>query len=414
MKTITLLLDGVGDRSYKELEYKTPLQFAHTPNLDKIAEKSQCGLMTPYKLGCSLGTDLAHFLLFGYDMSEYPGRAVIDAVGENHSLDPSTLVLRASFADVEHNDGYYLKSRFTDGLTDEEAHVLSDLLSFEMDGYTFEVKHSYDSHALIFVSGPNLSSAISDADPFYVDQYVMMIEAFETVNKDAIQTAKLLNAYLKKAHKKLANHPINKGKLANEQEQANMLLCKWAGMHKPIEDFYVRNGMTGCLIGKSNLLEGLTKTIGLKYKAYNTFDDGIQEALQSDCEYIHLHTKDPDTASHKKDPFKKVAVLEKIDESLTPLMDFEGLLIVTADHSTPCAGQMIHSGETVPFMAKGQYTRIDNVKVFNEIDCAQGSVCLTAGDFMHYIQNATDRGTLYHLRAGAKWRNYRVRQVNKL
>lgn len=113
MKTITLLLDGVGDRSYEVLGGKTPLQYANTPNLDKLAVTSQCGLMMPHKLGCSLGTDLAHFLLFGYEMKEYPGRAVIDAIGEKHNLDKDTLVLRTSFATVEKKDGYYLKNRFT-------------------------------------------------------------------------------------------------------------------------------------------------------------------------------------------------------------------------------------------------------------------------------------------------------------
>lgn len=414
MKTITLLLDGAGDRSYDVLGNKTPLQYAKTPNLDKLAEKSQCGLMTPYKLGCSLGTDLAHFLLFGYEMSEYPGRSVIDAVGENHILDENTLVLRASFAHVENRDGYLLKSRFTDRLTDEEAQDLCDHLSFEMDGYSFELHHSYDSHALIFVKGDGLTAAISDADPFYVDQYVMLVEPFETESIEAARTAELINMYLRKAHELLKVHPINLAKKEAGLEQANMLLSKWAGMQSPVEDFYTRNGMTGLLLGKSNLLEGLTKTIGLDYDSYSSFNEGIEKALEADVEYIHLHTKDPDTASHKKDPFKKVEALEAIDKQLEPLLDFEGLLIVTADHSTPCAGEMIHSGETVPFMASGEFIRQDNVKFFNEIDCSKGSVLLTAGDFMHYIHSATDRGTLYHLKAGRKWRNYRVREVNKL
>ncbi len=139
-------------------------------------------------------------------------------------------------------------------------------------------------------------------------------------------------------------------------------------------------------------------------------------ALESKYDYVHLHTKDPDVASHKKDPLKKVKALEAIDRLIGPLVEFEGLLIVTADHSTPCAGgKMIHSGETVPFMAMGQHVRRDRVKHFNEIDCGLGSISLTAKDFMKYIQNATDRGgNLYHLRAGRKRRNYIPRTVNKL
>jgi len=414
MKAITLLLDGVGDRSYEDLGGLTPLQYAHTPNLDKLAKESQCGLMTPYKLGTSLGTDLAHFLLFNYNMDTYPGRAVIDAIGENHKLDGAELILRASFAEVIKDEGYLLKSRFTHELKGEEAVSLCDLLSFDFQGYTFKVHHSYDSHCLVMVSGPGLSSQISDSDPFYTDQYVMAVEAFETECDRAIFTADLMNKYLRKAHELLRDHPINNLRKEKGQEVANMLLSKWAGMHKPIESFYVRNGMTGLLLGKSNLLQGLSSLIDLPYEGYDSLEEGVKRALEAKSEYVHLHTKDPDTASHQKDPLKKVQAIEAIDKVLEPLLAFDGLLIVTADHSTPCAGQMIHSGESVPFMARGQYIRRDSVDRYDEVACSRGSVSLTAGDFMHYIQNATDRGTLYHLRAGKKWQNYRVRDVNKL
>ena len=34
-KCILILLDGLGDRSYPELDFKTPLQAAKTPVLDR-------------------------------------------------------------------------------------------------------------------------------------------------------------------------------------------------------------------------------------------------------------------------------------------------------------------------------------------------------------------------------------------
>lgn len=414
MKAITLLLDGLGDRSYDLLGGLTPLQYANTPNLDRLSKESQCGLMTPYKLGLSLGTDLAHFLLFGYDIGTYPGRAIVDAIGENHQLAGDQLVLRASFGAVIEDEGYFIKSRFTHELSDEEAVSLCNLLSFDLEGYTFKVHHSYDSHCLIIVSGQGLSSQISDTDPFYIDQYVMAVEAFETQCDRAIFTADLLNRYLRKAHGLLSRHPINKNRATKGKEVANILLSKWAGMYKPIEPFYKTNGMTGLLLGKSSLLKGLSSLIRLPYETYDSLEDGIRKALEAKADYVHLHTKDPDTAAHQKDPLKKVQAIETIDKVLAPLLGFEGLLIVTADHATPCGGQMIHSGETVPFMARGQYIRRDFVDKYDEVSCSRGSVFLTAGDFMPYIQNATDRGSLYHLRAGKKWRNYSLQHVNKL
>ncbi len=431
MKTITLLLDGAGDRSYEVLGEKTPLQYAKTPNLDKLAEKSQCGLLTPLNEGVSLGTDLAHFLLFGYELDAYPNRSIIDAVGESVQLEGRELVLRCSWAQVKKDDsGYLLESRFTAGLSDDEIKELLPNLNMEINGYTFECVHSYDSHGFIIVrtvSGnpiaPQVGKHISDADPFYVPQYVMKVEPFEmdhgtSNDSDLVSEVEditgAINSYIKETYKVLSQTDLNKRRENAGQELANIILTKWAGVYSKPEPFNERSGMTGHLIGKSNLLSGLSAYIEMAYERYDAFEDAVQKALNSSAQYVHLHTKAPDEASHKKDPFKKVKSLEYIDGCIGPLLDHKGLLIVTADHSTPCAGQMIHSGESVPFMARGTFVRTDTVEAFDEIECSKGSLHLMGSDFMKYIQNATDQGNLYHLRTGKKRRNYRPMKVNKL
>jgi len=227
-------------------------------------------------------------------------------------------------------------------------------------------------------------------------------------------SARVINEFLKQTYSKLDVHPINRSRKSEGKEVANFVLTKWAGVYKPVEPFVKRCGMRGQLIGKSKLLSGISEYIGMDYLKYNTFEKAIDMALSSEYDYVHLHTKDPDEASHKKDPLKKVKALEAIDLLIKPLLKFDGLLIVTADHSTPCTGDMIHSGESVPFMARGEYVRRDRVNTFSEVDCSSGSLMLEGKDFMKYIQNASDRGNLYHLRAGSKRRNYRPTIVNKL
>lgn len=422
MKTITLLLDGAGDRTYSELGHVTPLEYAKTPNLDRIAVVSQCGLLTPLDEGVSLGTDLAHFLLFGYDLKEYPNRSVIDAIGENIAMSGDELILRSSWAEVEHDgEGYLLKSRFAAQLSDDEIKRLIPTINCSIDGYRFECVHSYDSHGFVIVKPEQktngtvrISENISDSDPFYKPQYVMKVEAFETECDMAENMAKTVNKFLVRTHDVLKSHEVNLHRQEKGLEAGNFVLTKWAGKYVPVEPFFKRSGMKGQLIGKSKLLNGISDYIGMDYLKYHTFDEAVQMALDSEYDYVHLHTKDPDEASHKKDPFKKVEALERLDKLIEPLLDFKGLLIVTADHSTPCAGEMIHSGESVPFMAKGQYVRRDRVSKFNEVDCSAGSIRLTGANFMKFIQNATDRGNLYHLRTGRKHRNYKPLEVNRL
>ncbi len=417
MKVVSLLLDGAGDRTYDELGGVTPLEYASTPNLDEIAKMSACGLMMPLEEGVSLGTDLAHYLLFGYALDSYPNRAVIDAIGESVAIDKETLVLRASFAYVKQDDsGYMIQSRFTDGLTKMEIDQLIDSINCELGGYSFQCVHSYDSHCFILVKSIEgaVSSAVSDSDPFYAPQYVMRVEPFEVDTDDAAETAEVINAFLKRTHDLLNSHRITLNRQTKGLEPGNFILTKWAGKLTDCPSFFEQNGMHGTLIGKSKLLKGVSAYMGLTYQGYNDFGQAVKMALDSESDYVHLHTKAPDEASHKKSPFLKVKALEEIDKDIKPLLSFDGLLVVTADHSTPCSGEMIHSGESVPFMARGTYVRKDRVKAFNEMDCAQGALRLTASSYMKYIQNATDRGQLYHLRTGRIRRNFRPVEVNKL
>ncbi|MDD4456174.1 MAG: phosphoglycerate mutase, partial [Syntrophotalea acetylenica] len=66
MRCILLLLDGLGDRSHPQLDHRTPLQAASTPNLDKIASLGMNGLFHSHLQGTALPSELAHFLMFGY------------------------------------------------------------------------------------------------------------------------------------------------------------------------------------------------------------------------------------------------------------------------------------------------------------------------------------------------------------
>lgn len=409
MKCITLLLDGASDRTYEELNHQTPLKFAKTPHLDKISIKSQCGLMTPISEGIQLGTDLAHFLMFSYPIKAYPNRSIIDAIGEGLSPEDGRLYLRASFAQVKEDNGFQLLDRFVPDLSDEDIASFLNDLSMTIDGYSFECIHSYDSHGFLVVSGENLSADLSDSDPFSLN-YVMAVEAFETEAVHVKRLADAVNTYIKKSYKILSEHPVNH----KRKDKVNMVMTKWAGLYNKVASFYEVTGKKGVLIGKSKLLMGLASYIGMDYHPYDDFESAIQYALNCDYDYVHLHTKGPDEASHKKDALKKVGVLELIDRQIKPLVTFNGLLVVTSDHSTPCDGETIHSGESVAFMARGHYIRQDDVKTFDEVACSKGSVHLYAKDFMNYIINASDRGILYHLRQGQVKRNYKLDQVKRL
>jgi 2,3-bisphosphoglycerate-independent phosphoglycerate mutase len=98
MAVVLLILDGIADRPWPVLGDRTPLEAASTPNLDRFASLGQTGLLHPLGRGMAPGSEIAHFVLFGYPASEYPGRAVFEALGEGMTLTGDEVVLRGRFA----------------------------------------------------------------------------------------------------------------------------------------------------------------------------------------------------------------------------------------------------------------------------------------------------------------------------
>ncbi len=427
MRTIIILLDGLGDRPSKVLDNKTPLEYANTPNLDKLAENAMTGLMTPYKEGIPLGTEVAHFLLWGYDIKDFPGRGVIEALGEDVKIEENAIYLRATFGFVKRDDdGFYVIDRRTKDINIEEIEKLVDSLPNCIDGYKFELIYSYDVHFILKIKEKNgwISDKISDSDPFYKNRHVMKVfpvrEVCEndTEYKKAKNTAEALNKYLLKCHKILKNHAINIKRKNMGKQTANFLLTKWAGKYpkgnlkdsnstvfyknKVIPSFKEKWGINGVIIANSSLFKGLAKLLKMDYIMANSFEEGIKIGIElKNYDFIHIHTKDIDESSHKKDPMEVVKVIEKIDSYLSPLLDLKNdLVVITADHSTPSVGTLIHSGESVPIAIIGKNVRVDDVKRFNEKECSKGHLRIYSNDLMNIILNYTDRALLYGLRSG--------------
>ncbi|MCD6293334.1 MAG: phosphoglycerate mutase, partial [Deltaproteobacteria bacterium] len=69
-KYILLVGDGMGDYPLSELDGKTPLEAARTPNMDRIAA-CRIGLANTIPEGLEPGSDTANLSLMGYDPAIY-------------------------------------------------------------------------------------------------------------------------------------------------------------------------------------------------------------------------------------------------------------------------------------------------------------------------------------------------------
>ncbi len=408
MKVLLMILDGLGDRSVKELGFKTPLQSAFTPSLDKLAFQGMNGLMYPLSPGLAPSSDLAHFLLLGYSLNEFPGRGLLEATGEGFKVEEE-VVLRTSFISVKECGGkLWIVDRAIE-VSEEEVKALARIVKEEIfDGIEIKFVYTGKRQGLLFLKG-EVSQEITDSDPFGNNLPIVLVQPFleAAERKKAEKTAVALNHFLVKNYHILKEHPVNLKRLSQNTLPLNFLVTKWAGRKRKLTSFKEKFSFKGVSISSSPFLRGLAKEIGLDFFELNNHSDAgedmkrrlekAKEFLQGDYDFVHLHTKAPDEAAHTKNPLLKKEVIEKIDKAISQILQDEFfkedlLLVITADHSTPSEGTLIHSGEAVPLLFWGKNIRRDQVRKFDEISCIQGCLGQISGnDLMPLILNFTNK-----------------------
>ena len=55
-KIVVLLIDGLGGLSHEDYGYKTELEYANHPNLDRLASRGATGMLTPVLPGVTPGS----------------------------------------------------------------------------------------------------------------------------------------------------------------------------------------------------------------------------------------------------------------------------------------------------------------------------------------------------------------------
>lgn len=393
IKTLLVVIDGLGDRPIAEFENKTPLAYAKTPFLDSLASKSQCGLLSAVGKFKRPSSDVAHMAIFGLDyINQYPGRGPIELAGLDTKFSSNDLALRGNFAHFS-KEGKILDRRAY-RLTPSKK-LLSAISPIEIDGVIFNVHHIAEHRFALQISGPNLSSAISNNDPHFEGVCADLIEPLNS-KRNSQYTADVLNKYIKRVNAMLSE--LN-------ENSVNGILLRSAGFPPNWPSFYNTYGLKASCITNNALYNGIGRLLGMKvilskrFKDYTEYYKTIPVLLEQaldESDFVFLHFQETDLFGEDGDHNKKKDVIEKIDAAISCVESYNNDLctVVTADHSTPCSLKG-HSGDPVPFMICCKGNRFDSVNVFSEFACGFGSLGHLEGkDVMPLILNVTNNSKL--------------------
>jgi 2,3-bisphosphoglycerate-independent phosphoglycerate mutase len=408
MKLIYVAIDGMGDLPIAELGNKTPLEAAHTPNLDFLAKNGKMGLMYSVKKGVAPESDVAVISLLGYDPFEYStGRGVIEAVGAGLDMADGDLALRCNFATLGKGKEI-IDRRVKRTLTTEEAAELSEAvnekITLESCPATFEFRSTLGHRAvLVFKSkhkGKCLSSKITNSDPAYTivngigvaTPHVKMVLKKSLPldgTEEARNSASLVNEFIEKTHKVWENHPVNKKRAMEGKLKANCVLTRDAGSELPKffninERYNVRFAALADMHAERGIahLAGMQATLlpppsnDLKRDCEVRVKKLIDILTSYDCFYIHL--KGPDEPGHDGNCQRKTEIISAIDKYffgslLQEISLKDHMFCVTCDHATPCTLKM-HSDTPVPVLISGGKIKDEPVGKFSEKNCENGSL----------------------------------------
>ncbi|MEM3596612.1 MAG: 2,3-bisphosphoglycerate-independent phosphoglycerate mutase [Candidatus Bathyarchaeia archaeon] len=380
--------DGMADRPIKELGWKTPLEVAKKPALNRIAKSGICGIMDPIAPGIPPGSDTATLALLGYDpFKVYSGRGALEAVGFGISVEPCDVAFRCNFATI--SEDFVVLDRRAGRIATEDAALLTESLrnvKLKNRAVKFLFENTVQHRAVLVLRGRGLSPNVSDSDPGKVGEKVREVKPLDG-SEEARFTAEILNELMIKFHDALKYHPLNKARVKRGLPPANVILCRGAGTIPKVKAFSEIYGVNAACIAVVPLIRGVCKVAGMCLMDVKGATGTVQtdfmakaksavEALKH-YDFVLLHVKATDVASHDGNAEQKIAVIEKIDEMLAFILEKANMnttyLAVTADHTTSILTGR-HEGDPVPVAITGPYVRSDHVEEFDERSCAKGGL----------------------------------------
>lgn len=385
MKSIIILGDGMADEPIEALGGKTPMQYADTPYMDKLAEMGVTGRMKTVADGFHPGSEVANMAVLGYDLpTVYEGRGVLEAASIGYDLKPSEMAMRCNLICVE---GDILKNHSSGHITTEEADELIRFLNEKLgsDRIHFYTGVSY-RHLLVVKGG---DKRLDCTPPHDVPLHPFRPLMIKPEAPEAQETADLLNNLILQSQEILKDHPVNLQRIAAGKDPANSI-WPWSPGYRPaMQTMQKMYGFKqGSVISAVDLIRGIGVYAGLEVidvegatGLYDTNYEGkahaALEALKTN-DFVYLHVEASDEAGHEGDVDLKIRTIENLDKRAIGIL-FEELqkwdepvaIAVLPDHPTPCAIRT-HTNTPVPFLIYKPGQEPDSVTRFDEFSVLEG------------------------------------------
>jgi 2,3-bisphosphoglycerate-independent phosphoglycerate mutase len=359
MKTVLVIIDGLGDEPIPELGGKTPLESAYIPHIQYIASRGQTGRIRTTFPGYPIESMVCIMGLLGYGPEPYypSGRASFEAMAKGIPLHPEDLVLRCNTISVDSER--QVLSDFTAGLiSDSDARTLVSQLDLPKDTWEIYPGQSYRNTLIIRNAGidPRL---IKCSEPHMNIGQPIQACLPQGEGSAASQLAKEISEFLLDSQLQIGRMDLPKSC------QANMLWV-WSPSNKPQwPSFYERTGVRAAVVGGLDFLHGIAMAAKMHFDSIPGATGYIDTDYKAKADYtlrylpqydfVITHINAADEEAHQHNSLGKKDVIEKVDrlivgpvlQELTRSYGDGFQIVVCGDHATRCWDGK-HTDDPVP------------------------------------------------------------------
>ncbi len=360
MKYVILIGDGMSDEAIERLGGRTPLEYASTPNMDRVAGAGLYGLFATVPEGYKPGSDVANMSILGYAPAlYYTGRAPLEAASIGVKLDGTDTAFRCNLVTLSEGEPVVMADYSAGHITTEEASELIKTLDARCRGLgvRFYTGTSY-RHLMVWEGAPEgLYERLRTTPPHDISD--REVAEYLPSGEGAERLRELMNL----SQSILKDHPVNAGRRERGQNPATSIWLWGQGVAPSMPSFEERFGLRGGMISAVDLMKGIGVYAGLEVidvpgvTGYidTNYAGKVEAALKAleDKDLVCVHVEAPDEAGHQGSLEDKLRAIEDFDalvvgEVLKGLSGSEFRVLVITDHPTPVELKT-HTSAPVPF-----------------------------------------------------------------
>lgn len=389
MKFIVVLGDGMADRPRPELGGRTPLAYARTPHMDRVAS-SLLGMVRTVPQGLPPGSDVANLAVMGFDPRRYyTGRSPLEAVSMGIDLGPMDIAFRCNLVSLSDEEPFEAKTMvdYSAGeISTREARELIAAVASRLDtaDRRFYPGISY-RHLMVWKNGPEGSALTPphDISGKVIGPYLPKGEGAPGLLSLMCESAAIL-----------AGHPVNAARRARGLRPATAVWLWGRGRRPSLPRFTDLYGLEGAVISAVDLVRGIGRCAGMEvievpgvtgniHTNFRGKAEAALAALEEGLDFVYVHVEAPDEAGHQGDLETKIRAIEAVDEQvlgeiLGGLREFPSYrVMVLPDHPTPLDIRT-HTDDPVPF-AMADQAAPPGACPFSEENAARTGVYLPDG-----------------------------------